>query len=175
MDGDSLRVEEAVHELVEIFKTNIDTVGGSMFASKETKTSDDKKEGKREGRSGTERAGESSRDKTPKPQDEKTLEEEIDELIVFFNHRTFEALLRAIRNALDSIKRRVFTTRYALWFKFDQLVCDSCYDRLQGPVAHTQVTSNPGLKFQSMFLLSHLKRLLWAWIIGPRILFHCKI
>lgn len=87
-------------------------MGGSWFAPKETKA-DDKKEGKRDGRTGAERSGDTSRDKTPKPQDEKTLEEEIDELIVYFNHRTFEALLRAIRNALDSIKRRVFTTRLA--------------------------------------------------------------
>ena len=87
-------------------------MGGSWFAPKEIKV-DDKKEGKRDGRTGAERSGDTSRDKTPKPQDEKTLEEEIDELIVYFNHRTFEALLRAIRNALDSIKRRVFTTRLA--------------------------------------------------------------
>ena len=83
-----------------------------MFAPKETKPSDDKKEGKRESRAGAERSSDGTRDKTPKPQDEKTLEEEIDELIVYFNHRTFEAVLRATRNALDSIKRRVFTTRF---------------------------------------------------------------
>ena len=43
-------------------------------------------------------------------EEEQLLMEECQELVLHFNHRILEALLKATRNALDSIKRRVFFT-----------------------------------------------------------------
>ncbi|EDO32004.1 predicted protein [Nematostella vectensis] len=103
LDKKSLQVEEAVHELVDIFKLSLEQIGVHELGSK-AKPPDKEKERKSESREGKEKEGQ--REKTPKPTDEKTLEEEIGELILYFNQRTFDALLRATRNALDGIKRR---------------------------------------------------------------------
>lgn len=103
----SLCVEEAVHELASIFLESLEHIGVSALGprSPSSKASDRDKD--RSSRAEKDKDGQ----KTPKPPDEKTVDEEIDELILYFNHRNFEALLRATRNALDGIKRRLFCTR----------------------------------------------------------------
>ena len=111
LDQSSLRVEEAVHELAEIFKRSLKKIGVSALGprSQSAKHSDKDKERAADSRGDKEKDGQ--RDKAPKVPEEKTIGEEVDELIMHFNHRTFEAILRATRNALDGIKRRVFCIR----------------------------------------------------------------
>ena len=111
LDQSSLRVEEAVHDLANIFKDSLQNIGVSALGprSPSAKPSEKDKERKLESRGDKDKEGQ--REKTPKIPDEKTIDEEVDELILYFNHRTFEALLRATRNALDGIKRRVFCVR----------------------------------------------------------------
>lgn len=108
LDTLSLRVEDAVYEIVDIFKESLKEIGITELGAK-AKTVDKEKEKKQDSKEGKDK--EPPREKTPKPTDEKTLEEEIEELIMYFNHRTFEALLKSTRSALDGIKRRVFCTR----------------------------------------------------------------
>lgn len=108
LDKLSLRVEDAAHEIVEIFKDSLADIGITELGAK-PKPVDKEKEKKQENRD--EKDKEAPKEKAVKPTDEKTLEEEIEELIMHFNHKTFEALLKATRNALDDIKRRVFCTR----------------------------------------------------------------
>ena len=106
----SLCVEEAVHELASIFLESLESIGVSALGprSESSKSTDKEKDRKQESR---EKDKDGQREKTPKLPDEKTIDEEIDELILYFNHRNFEALLRATRNALDGIKRRLFCIR----------------------------------------------------------------
>lgn len=106
----SLCVEEAVHELASIFLESLESIGVSALGprSPSSKATDKEKDRKQESR---EKDKDGQREKTPKLPDEKTIDEEIDELILYFNHRNFEALLRATRNALDGIKRRLFCIR----------------------------------------------------------------
>lgn len=106
----SLCVEEAVHELASIFLESLQSIGVSALGlrSPSSKATDKEKDRKLESR---EKDKDGQREKTPKLPDENTIDEEIDELILYFNHRNFEALLRATRNALDGMKRRLFCTR----------------------------------------------------------------
>ena len=106
----SLCVEEAVHELASIFLESLESIGVSALGprSPSSKATDKEKDRKLESR---EKDKDGQREKSSKLPDEKTIDEEIDELILYFNHRTFEALLRATRNALDGMKRRLFCTR----------------------------------------------------------------
>lgn len=106
----SLCVEEAVHELASIFLESLDSIGVSALGprSPSSKATDKEKDRKLESR---EKDKDGQREKTPKLPDEKAIDEEIDELILYFNQRNFEALLRATRNALDGMKRRLFCTR----------------------------------------------------------------
>ena len=108
----SLCVEEAVHELASIFLDSLDSIGVSALGPRTSsaKPSDKDKDRKLESSRG-EKEKDGQREKTPKLPDEKTIDEEIDELILYFNHRNFEALLRATRNALDGMKRKLFCTR----------------------------------------------------------------
>ena len=108
----SLCVEEAVHELASIFLDSLDSIGVSALGPRapSAKSSDKDRDRKLESGRG-EKDKDGQREKTPKLPDEKTVDEEIDELILFFNQRNFEALLRATRNALDGMKRRLFCTR----------------------------------------------------------------
>ena len=105
-------MEEAVHELASIFLDSLEGIGVSALGprSPSSKLSDREKDRKLESSHG-ERNKDGQREKTPKLPDEKTIDEEIDELILYFNHRNFEGLLRATRNALDGMKRRLFCTR----------------------------------------------------------------
>lgn len=105
-------MEEAVHELARIFLDSLESIGVSVLGprSPSAKPPDKDKDRKLESSRG-EKDKDGQREKTPKLPDEKTIDEEIDELILYFNHRTFEALLRATRNALDGMKRRLFCTR----------------------------------------------------------------
>ena len=109
----SLRVEEAVHELASIFRESLDNIGVSQLGprSPSTKPADKDKERKVDNNRG-EKDKDGQREKTPKIPDEKSIDEEIDELILYFNQRNFEALLRATRSSLDGMKRRLFCTRY---------------------------------------------------------------
>ncbi|KAK3736698.1 hypothetical protein QZH41_011488 [Actinostola sp. cb2023] len=107
LDKLSLRVEDAVHEIVDIFKESLKEIGITELGAKPKPVEKDR-EKKTDNRDGKDK--EAPKEKTVKPTDEKTLEEEIEELIMHFNHKTFEALLKATRNALDGIKRRVFCT-----------------------------------------------------------------
>ena len=109
LDKLSLRVEDAVHEIVDIFKESLKEIGITELGAKPKPVEKDR-EKKTDNRDGKDK--EAPKEKTVKPTDEKTLEEEVEELIMHFNHKTFEALLKATRNALDGIKRRVFCTRY---------------------------------------------------------------
>lgn len=110
IDKLSLRVEDAAHEIVDIFKESLREIGITELCAK-PKPVDKEKEKKPDSRDGKDK--EAPKEKA-KPTDEKTLQEEIDELILHFNHKTFEALLKATRNALDGIKRRIFCTRYTM-------------------------------------------------------------
>ena len=117
----SLCVEEAVHELASIFLDSLESIGVSALGprSPPAKPTDKDKDRKMESNRG-EKDSKEQRAKTPKLPDEKSIEEEIDELILYFNHRNFEALLRATRNALDGMKRRLFCIRS---FSFCLFVC----------------------------------------------------
>ena len=105
-------MEEAVHELASIFLESLERIGVTALGpgSPSVKSADKDKDRKLESRAENSREGQ--REKTPKVPDEKTIDEEIDELILYFNHRNFEALLRATRNALDGLKRRLFCTKW---------------------------------------------------------------
>lgn len=109
MDHMSLCVEEAVHELASIFLESLESIGVSALGPRSPSSKSTDKDRDRNSRAEKDKDG--PREKTPKQPDEKTIDEEIDELILYFNHRTFEALLRATRNALDGMKRRLFCTR----------------------------------------------------------------
>ena len=106
-------MEEAVHELASIFLDSLESIGVSALGprSPPSKPTDKDKDRKMESSRG-EKDSKEQRVKTPKLPDEKSINEEIDELILYFNHRNFEALLRATRNALDGMKRRLFCIRY---------------------------------------------------------------
>lgn len=107
----SLCVEEAVHELASIFVESLERIGVSALepSSPSAKPSERDRDRKLESRGENNKEGQ--RERTPKVPDEKTIDEEIDEVILYFNHRNFEALLRATRNALDGLKRRLFCTK----------------------------------------------------------------
>ena len=109
----SLCVEEAVHELASIFLDSLESIGVSALGprSRSAKITDKDKDRKMESNRG-EKDSKEQREKTPKLADEKSINEEINELILYFNHRNFEALLRATRNALDGMKRRLFCIRF---------------------------------------------------------------
>lgn len=119
-------MEEAVHELANIFLDSLESIGVSSLGptiSPSVKTPDKDKDRKMQSSRG-EKDKDGQREKTPKLPDEKSIHEEIDELILYFNHRNFEALLRTTRNALDGMKRRLFCTR-CLYFLF--LLLLFCY------------------------------------------------
>ncbi|XP_030832172.1 dynein heavy chain 8, axonemal [Strongylocentrotus purpuratus] len=104
LDKVSMRVEEAVTELVEIF---IEQAHRLSFSSKTgTNDRDDTVEGGEDTTEGSE--SEMSFATTESIEEEQLLQEECQELVLHFNHRILEALLKATRNALDSIKKRVF-------------------------------------------------------------------
>lgn len=106
----SVCVEEAVHELARIFVESLESIGVSALGprSPSSRATDRERDRKLDSR---EKDKDGQREKAPKVPDEKTIDEEIDELILYFNQRNFEALLRATRNALDGMKRRLFCTR----------------------------------------------------------------
>ena len=110
----SLAVEEAVHELAAIFLNSLESIGVSTLCQRSPSKAADKEKDRKLECSRTDKDKEGQREKTPKLPDEKSIDEEIDELILYFNHRNFEALLRATRNALDGMKRRLFCTRCLL-------------------------------------------------------------
>lgn len=108
----SLCVEEAVHELASIFLESLESIGVSALEPRSPSSkSTDKDRDRKLDNNRAEKDKDGQREKTAKQPDEKTIDEEIDELILYFNHRTFEALLRATRNALDGMKRRLFCIR----------------------------------------------------------------
>ena len=111
LDHMSLCIKEAVHELASIFVESLERIGVSALgpSSPSAKPSERDRDRKLESRGENNKEGQ--RERTPKVPDEKTIDEEIDEVILYFNHRNFEALLRATRNALDGLKRRLFCTK----------------------------------------------------------------
>ena len=111
----SLAVEEAVHELAAIFLESLENIGVSTLCQRASPKASDKDKDRKLEVGRIDKDKEVQREKTPKLPDEKSINEEIDELILYFNHRNFEALLRATRNALDGMKRRLFCTRYYLY------------------------------------------------------------
>ncbi|XP_072165822.1 dynein axonemal heavy chain 8-like [Diadema setosum] len=104
LDKVSMRVEEAVTELVDLFIEQAQRVSAHLRPpnadAKDDLASDEAKS----------ELGESelSLSTLESLEDEQLLQEECQELVLHFNHRILEALLRATRNALDSIKKRVF-------------------------------------------------------------------
>ncbi|XP_063956179.1 dynein axonemal heavy chain 8-like [Lytechinus pictus] len=104
LDKVSMRVEEAVTELVEIFIEQAHRVSNSI------KQNIGDKDGTAEGSEAASEATESemSLATSESIEEEQLLQEECQELVLHFNHRILEALLKATRNALDSIKKRVF-------------------------------------------------------------------
>ena len=149
MDHMSLCVEEAVHELTSIFLESLENIGVSALGprSPSAKPSDKDKDRKPESNRG-EKDKDGQRDKTPKLPDEKTIGEEIDELILYFNHRNFEALLRATRNALDGMKRRLFCTRYVSF-------CSNPLFHIFGENAQELLLSRDWTSFISAISVSH--------------------
>ena len=112
LDNMSLAVEEAVHELAAIFLESLESIGVSTLCQRSSSKVVEKDKDRKLDVSRVDKDKEVPREKTPKQPDEKSINEEIDELILYFNQRNFEALLRASRNALDGMKRRLFCTRY---------------------------------------------------------------
>ena len=127
LDNMSLAVEEAVHELAAIFLESLESIGVSTLCQRSSSKVVEKDKDRKLDVSRVDKDKEVPREKTPKQPDEKSINEEIDELILYFNQRNFEALLRASRNALDGMKRRLFCTRYYFYSSSAAFfVCFNC-------------------------------------------------